>query len=610
MSAAPPSTGKKKKARKKGPPPRYEVAADKSIFGDPLPGVEKALFVQMTDGTVQQAVERTPQRVFVVGGAVKRAWFGDKKKPWSDTRGIDVTAKLRQLTGKKKGSGGKQSAQSQAAHTVAVAAEVKRVVDDLIARFLLNLPDEELGTVERLFYHLEQAWWYYEDMMADNNPSLPHYDFYDFGRVIFAGSALLAPHRGRYDELYEIFQQYLAKIPVYGAILLNDAMTRCIAVKSYKGTSWTFPRGKINEDEAEADCAAREVLEEVGYDCRKQIVPTDFKETVVQEKREKLFFVRGVPDDFHFVTKTRKEIGAIEWHDVASLPKSSKDDGYDKKFWRLLPYINPLRAYIKRQRKADRAAGRKVAATPGGAGAAGGNGAGGGGGRSERSERSRPTPRTANAAGDYDDDERQDYDDDETFGDGLGGGQGAGWSAADMFATNERMLGRKIEFDAAMYGAGSRDSGGPQKEEDDEEEKEKDGGIFLTGPIFGPPFAFDQTAVLQALAGVPAATRGGGGGGGGSGGGGNGGGRGGGAKGTPSGAKSGGGGRGAGDRSSSRRKGGRKGGDKGGGGDNRKKRGGASGGGRGGGKVTKGGAGGGAAVAAGAVVVLKRPPQQ
>ena len=31
-------------------------------------------------------------------------------------------------------------------------------------------------------------------------------------------------------------------------------------VKGYqKGASWSFPRGKINKDEPEADCAAREV---------------------------------------------------------------------------------------------------------------------------------------------------------------------------------------------------------------------------------------------------------------------------------------------------------------------------------------------------------------
>ena len=48
-------------------------------------------------------------------------------------------------------------------------------------------------------------------------------------------------------------------VPVFGAILLNASLTHVLLVRSFRGKSWGFPKGKINEGEPHADCAAREV---------------------------------------------------------------------------------------------------------------------------------------------------------------------------------------------------------------------------------------------------------------------------------------------------------------------------------------------------------------
>ena len=45
--------------------------------------------------------------------------------------------------------------------------------DDLSARFIMNCPAEEFQSFERLFFQLEQAHWFYEDFMREQNPSLP-----------------------------------------------------------------------------------------------------------------------------------------------------------------------------------------------------------------------------------------------------------------------------------------------------------------------------------------------------------------------------------------------------------------------------------------------------
>ncbi len=51
--------------------------------------------------------------------------------------------------------------------------------------------------------------------------------------------------------------------------MLNEAMDEAVLVKGWKkSASWSFPRGKINKDEKDIDCAIREVYEETGYDIK------------------------------------------------------------------------------------------------------------------------------------------------------------------------------------------------------------------------------------------------------------------------------------------------------------------------------------------------------
>ena len=48
-------------------------------------------------------------------------------------------------------------------------------LDDVEARFLFNLPESELKSLDRLFFQIEQAYWYYEDFKADVHDHLPHF---------------------------------------------------------------------------------------------------------------------------------------------------------------------------------------------------------------------------------------------------------------------------------------------------------------------------------------------------------------------------------------------------------------------------------------------------
>jgi mRNA-decapping enzyme subunit 2 len=50
------------------------------------------------------------------------------------------------------------------------------------------------------------------------------------------------------------------------------------------------------------------VLEETGYNLAGKINPKDVIEMSIREQKISLFIVPGVPEDFPFKTKTRKEI--------------------------------------------------------------------------------------------------------------------------------------------------------------------------------------------------------------------------------------------------------------------------------------------------------------
>ena len=100
--------------------------------------------------------------------------------------------------------------------------------------------------------------------------------------------------------------------------MLNEAMDQCVLVKGWKsGAKWSFPRGKINKDEKDLDCAIREVYEETGYDIKDAgLVPGEddakFIEVSLREQHMRLYVFRGVPMDTYFAPRTRKEISVRE----------------------------------------------------------------------------------------------------------------------------------------------------------------------------------------------------------------------------------------------------------------------------------------------------------
>ncbi|KAG8716113.1 mRNA-decapping enzyme subunit 2 [Ceratobasidium sp. 423] len=248
-------------------------------------------------------------------------------------------------------------------------ATLEDVWEDLSSRFILNVPDEELETVERICFQVEQAHWFYEDFIRDENPDLPSLPLKKFSQQLFAACPLLRQWSAsqEHEQAFQEFMRYKTRVPVCGCIMLNSSLDKCVLVKGWKASSgWGFPKGKINEDEKEHDCAIRETLEETGFDVTSLLDRQIFIKNTLKEQQLTLYIVPDVPEDTVFQTRTRKEISKIEWFKLSDLPtwKKNRLVAANNKFYLISPFVSQLKAFVserKRQRKAARKSGR----TPG-----------------------------------------------------------------------------------------------------------------------------------------------------------------------------------------------------------------------------------------------------
>ncbi|KAJ3497485.1 hypothetical protein NLG97_g1867 [Lecanicillium saksenae] len=241
-------------------------------------------------------------------------------------------------------------------------------LDDLCVRFIINLPQEDLSSVERICFQVEEAQWFYEDFIRPLDPSLPSMTLRTFCLRIFQHCPLLASFPvENHMAAFEHFLQYKTRIPVRGAILLNHDMDSVVLVKGWKkGANWSFPRGKINKDEDDLDCAVREVYEETGMDLRAHgLVPTAGKpkyiEIAMREQQLRLYVFRDVPMDYNFQPQTRKEISKIQWYKLSELPTFRKKNAQNQneaavganKFYMVAPFLVPLKKWVTTQKRQE-----------------------------------------------------------------------------------------------------------------------------------------------------------------------------------------------------------------------------------------------------------------
>lgn len=363
------------------------------------------------------------------------------------------------------------------------APTVEDALDDVSMRFIVNLPAEELSSVDRLFFQLQQGHWYYLDFYQSVDESLPYLSFRDFTRLMFERCPLLAAHKDQYEELRQEFKDYMGSIPVYGVILLNSSMTSVLLIRPWKKRHWVFPKGKINEGETEMQCAAREALEEIGYDCAHLLRPDDSLAVPsgTGGKPMRFFIGVGAPEDgsVEYAPQMRMEVSEIGWFDIDRL----LDGSASGRFFCVIPLIRRLKSWILARRKGGSGGGSAASGSAAGGAAVAAApkpkkkkrpAAAGAGAVATSSGAPKPKPKPGSAAalaatyGGLEDglEEGDVFDSLESgYGSGSGGGRGGaggagaggagggggpgvkGWSVSDMFAANEKLLGRRFVYD-------------------------------------------------------------------------------------------------------------------------------------------------------------------
>ncbi|ODN96275.1 hypothetical protein I350_08286 [Cryptococcus amylolentus CBS 6273] len=229
------------------------------------------------------------------------------------------------------------------------------IMEDLNARFLINLPKEEMNLL-RVYWQAEQAHWFYEDYLRPLNPLLPSLSQRHFTRLIIESSPLykrlVSSDSIDHDSVWDEYRSYKRMVPCCGGIMLNKQGDKVVLVRGWKSNSgWSFPRGKINLNETLEACAVREVEEETGYDLTGMVKSEDRIQTHINAQEVTMFIVGGIDEGTVFETQTRHEIGAIEWVSLSDLPtwsgnKKTKKNT-NKRFYNVTPFVNPLKAWMK-----------------------------------------------------------------------------------------------------------------------------------------------------------------------------------------------------------------------------------------------------------------------
>lgn len=115
-------------------------------------------------------------------------------------------------------------------------------------------------------------------------------------------------------------------------------MTKVALQCNYKGTSWGWPKGKVNEGEDSLACAIRETLEETGFDPAGHCNEDHFVEGYIDGKYLKIYIAVNVPEDTVFVPQTRKEVSKVEFISFGEIPHISS--------YGVVPFLNKIQKWI------------------------------------------------------------------------------------------------------------------------------------------------------------------------------------------------------------------------------------------------------------------------
>ncbi|TGZ68911.1 hypothetical protein CRM22_004019 [Opisthorchis felineus] len=236
----------------------------------------------------------------------------------------------------------------------------RHILVQLYTRFLLNLPNELKEECNRnfvrLFFELERAHWFYLDHFIED-PAVGGVDMFGLAEQLFKEFPDIVPVGVNWQEKYKEWRKYRGETETGGAIILDEYFEMVLLVQGFYGNRWSFPGGKVNENESLIECASREVLEETGLDIEYRIVPSLYIDRTVSGTLRRAFIIENMPRISRLQPGTRNEIEAITWFNVQDLPTHTQDSRPIEKlnmrpnsFYLVVPFVRQLQEYIRLRR--------------------------------------------------------------------------------------------------------------------------------------------------------------------------------------------------------------------------------------------------------------------
>jgi len=229
-------------------------------------------------------------------------------------------------------------------------SDIEGHFNGLYKRFLAPVKSTYPPSSFKCLFLVERAWYHYTDRMKLDHPELPSFSkLKEFGEQMFQHVKELQIYKSRLKNYFKKLSEFKRKIPVCGAIILDNTYSWVLLVRHGRYGSWTFPRGKIEEGESMVVCAVREVAEETGLD-----ISHDIREELCLVRRPNgkpviLFLVGGFSiDKLKFRSNCLDEIGGFSWFHLDDLMNDGpycSGEGEDVGFFDMSPFISQIREW-------------------------------------------------------------------------------------------------------------------------------------------------------------------------------------------------------------------------------------------------------------------------
>lgn len=197
------------------------------------------------------------------------------------------------------------------------------VLEDVLRRFLVNLPPAET-TNDRLCLHLKEAHWFYCDFYCEQFPWLPRLGLRQFAESMLslrpARNVFRAAVQGQ-DMPSSSSSTYKRSTVVHncGALAFNEDMTKVLMIQPWTGQRWCFPTGQMRPGDKIQACAVWHLAEKCGLVADKYLTDQSF--TIREDNQDVTICVfLGVPENTVFLPLARKEVRAVEWQEINELP--------------------------------------------------------------------------------------------------------------------------------------------------------------------------------------------------------------------------------------------------------------------------------------------------